>query len=326
MVRCVGYDPVVCRRLRILCWSAWPCSGESEAGGRRGAERRECAGRERRTRLCRGRAAVPARRERRDAAWGQPAWAGQRSDLVARSPVARGAGHSARSGIEPIPGRADRAVCAPRRRIGDPPAYPEELDHRAGRLGTRAGRTRGRGHPACHRDEYPRVPAGDDRPGQRRGQPGGNSFHWVGDLETLPASGGPAAVVRSWAGGLLELAGWWPDGSGLLYWPDSQGSASLAADGLPLDSIQLGSGAPRTLVATMLVHGSWIAFAPGGHELAVVSGGNREIWLGGKAVTICGQSASCKQVPQPSGTVSTQPAWSPASRLTFARGSASGPF
>jgi Tol biopolymer transport system component len=162
--------------------------------------------------------------------------------------------------------------------------------------------------------------------GETRGQPGSNSFHWVGDLETLSASGGPAAVVRTWAGGLLELAGWWPDGSGLLYWPDSQGSASLAADGLPLDSIQLGSSAPRTLVANMLVHGSWLAFAPGGRELAVVSGGNREIWLGGKAITICGQSTGCKQVLQPSGTVSMQPGWSPAGRLTFARGSASGPF
>jgi hypothetical protein len=162
--------------------------------------------------------------------------------------------------------------------------------------------------------------------GETHGQPGTNSFHWVGDLETLSASGGLAAVVRSWAGGLLELAGWWPDGSGLLYWPDFQGSASLAADGLPLDSIQLGSSAPRTLVASMLVHGSWIAFAPGGRDLAVVSGGNREIWLGGKAITICGQSTSCKQVLQPSGTVSMQPGWPPAGRLTFARGSASGPF
>jgi Tol biopolymer transport system component len=158
------------------------------------------------------------------------------------------------------------------------------------------------------------------------GQPGSNSFHWVGELETMPASGGTGTVVRSWADGLLELAGWWPDGSGLLYWPDPQGSASLAADGLPLDSIQLATGVSRTLVTGMLVHSSWIAFAPGGHELAVVSGGNREIWLGGKAITVCGQSVSCKPVAQPSGTVSTQPSWSPAGRLTFARGSASGPF
>ncbi len=163
--------------------------------------------------------------------------------------------------------------------------------------------------------------------GETSGQPGSDSFHWIGKLETLPASGGPATVVRSWAGGLLELAGWWPDGSGLLYWPDPQGSASLAADGLPLDSIQLGAtSAPRMLIASMLVHSSWIAFAPGGHELAAVSGGNREIWLGGKAIAICGQSASCRLVLNPAGTVSTQPSWSPAGRLTFARGSASGPF
>ena len=163
--------------------------------------------------------------------------------------------------------------------------------------------------------------------GETSGKPGSNSFHWIGQLETLQASGGPAAVVRSWASGLLELAGWWPDGSGLLYWPDPQGSASLAADGLPLDSIGLGAtSARRTLTAIMLVHSSWIAFAPGGHELAVVSGGNREIWMGGKAITVCSETAGCRSVPQLSGTVSTQPTWSPGGRLTFARGSASGPF
>jgi hypothetical protein len=163
--------------------------------------------------------------------------------------------------------------------------------------------------------------------GETSGQPGSNSFHWIGQLETLPTTGGPATVVRSWSGGLLELAGWWPDGSGLLYWPDPQGSASLAADGLPLDSIGLvATSARRTLASSMLVHSSWIAFAPGGHEVAVVAGGNREIWQGGKAITVCGETASCRRVPQPSGTVSTQPGWSPGGRLTFARGSASGPF
>ena len=163
--------------------------------------------------------------------------------------------------------------------------------------------------------------------GATSGKPGSNSFHWIGQLETLPASGGPATAIRSWDAGLLELAGWWPDGSGLLYWPDPQGSASLAADGLPLDSIGLAAtSARRTLAASMLVHGSWIAFAPGGHELAVVSGGDREIWMGGKAITVCGETASCRSIPQPSGTVSTQPSWSPGGRLTFARGSASGPF
>jgi hypothetical protein len=158
------------------------------------------------------------------------------------------------------------------------------------------------------------------------GAPGSNGFHYVSRLETIRASGGRIRVVYSLSGTVLILAGWWPDGSGLLFWPDPQGSGSIAADGLPLDSIAIGAPRPRTLVASMLVHQSWIAFAPGGGALAAVSGGDREIWLGGKQITICQQSGACTPVAQPSGVVSLQPSWSPDGRLVFARASASGPF
>jgi TolB protein len=149
---------------------------------------------------------------------------------------------------------------------------------------------------------------------------------WRGTLELLNPAGGPPQVVRASKGDVLELAGWWPDGSGLLYWPDVQGSASIAADGLPLDSLTLASGQSRQL-AFMLVHSSWLAFSPGGHAVAVVSGGYREIWGDHKQVRICRSAGGCAAVAQPAGVVSLQPSWSPdGATVVFTRASASGPF
>jgi hypothetical protein len=59
----------------------------------------------------------------------------------------------------------------------------------------------------------------------------------------------------------------------------------------------------------------------------VVSGGDREIWLGHKQIARCRPSGGCTPVPQPPGVVSLDPSWSPGGRwLVFARASASGPF
>ena len=154
------------------------------------------------------------------------------------------------------------------------------------------------------------------------GRPG-----WQSRLELLNPAGGPPRVVTAGNGSVLELAGWWPDGSGLLFWPDPQGSGSIAADGLPLDTVSPAGGRPRELADTMLVHGSWVAFAPGGHAAAVVAGGYREIWGGHKQVTICHPAGGCAAVAQGSGVVSLDPSWSPDGKLlVFARASAAGPF
>lgn len=156
----------------------------------------------------------------------------------------------------------------------------------------------------------------------KRSRPG-----WRSRLELLSPAGGPPTVVTSSNGNQLELAGWWPTGSGLLYWTDPQGSESIAADGLPLSSVSLPQRRSRRLVATMLVHSSWLAFAPGGRTAAVVSAGYREIWLGDKLITLCHSSAGCTPVVQAPGVVSLDPSWSPGGgRLVFARFSASGPF
>jgi Tol biopolymer transport system component len=150
---------------------------------------------------------------------------------------------------------------------------------------------------------------------------------WHGDLDVLGVTGGPPAVAITSTGNVLELAGWWPDGQGLLYWLDFQGSASLAADGLPLDTVPLGTHSPRTLVPAMLVHGSWLAFSPRGNAVAAVSGGGRVIWSGGKQITLCPVAGRCTPVAQPAGVVSVDPSWSPrGTAIAFAQLSASGPF
>lgn len=150
---------------------------------------------------------------------------------------------------------------------------------------------------------------------------------WHSGLDVLSMTGGPPTVVTTTTANVLDLAGWWPDSAGLLYWFDFQGSGSIAADGLPLDSVALGAHQPHTLIRPMLVHGSWLAFSAHGHTLAAVSGGNRVIWSGGKQITLCAAAGSCTPVAQPAGVVSIDPSWSPGgTAVTFARLSASGPF
>jgi Tol biopolymer transport system component len=150
---------------------------------------------------------------------------------------------------------------------------------------------------------------------------------WRGKLDVLKAAGGrPRTVLAGKSNAALWLAAWWPDGSGLLYWMDPSGSASISADGLPLYTVPLAAHRPH-LLAGMLVHPSWLAFSPDKHTVAVVAGGSREIWQGGKHVAICRSSGSCTSVPQPAGVVDLQASWSPNGKtLVFMRASASGPF
>lgn len=70
------------------------------------------------------------------------------------------------------------------------------------------------------------------------------------------------------------IAGVTPNGRYVLYWPNLAGSASIAADGLPLDAVPVTGGPSRTLVHTMLAYPDYLAAC--GVRLLVTAGGLRE--------------------------------------------------
>jgi hypothetical protein len=150
-----------------------------------------------------------------------------------------------------------------------------------------------------------------------------NAFtkHWSSRLVVYPASAGTGRVVTTSHQNVLELAGWWPDGSGLLAWIDPQGSGSIAADGLPLIEVPLATGVAHRLVGAMLPHASWIAASTSHNEIAIIEGGDRELTLGHIALAIC-TTTHCTKVAQPARRVSFDPGWSLSGQPTVVRDAA----
>ncbi|HEX6509107.1 MAG TPA: hypothetical protein VF221_15875 [Chloroflexota bacterium] len=130
------------------------------------------------------------------------------------------------------------------------------------------------------------------------------------------------APIPSSRNNAIMLAGWWPDGKELLYWLDPQFSASLAADGLPLFTLNPASGAVRSLAYT-LHYSDWLAPAPSGGQIAIVRGLDRSSYFG-KHIDICSEgAATCAPLAASSGTVSEDPAWSPSgNKVAFVRATA----
>lgn len=150
--------------------------------------------------------------------------------------------------------------------------------------------------------------------------------HISSSLDTVAATGGaPQVVYQVTDDTALQLAGWWPNGGGLLFWIDTGGSGSLRADGLPLSSLAIGSSAP-VQIARGLAGPQWLAPSPAGATLAVVAGGDRTLWSPGRDVERCDvPSGACQQVPIPAGTVGLAPAWTPSGGLLYAAVAAVGP-
>lgn len=126
-------------------------------------------------------------------------------------------------------------------------------------------------------------------------------------LYTVPITGGAPKrqYVANEAG--IELATW------NLLWLDPLHSSSIAADGLGL--VQLPSG---RVLTTTLVRRDWLSFS--GKRVLLVTGQGREP-MTDKALAICDlASVSCHTLPQPAGSVSLDPAWSPdGKRMAFVR-------
>ena len=136
-----------------------------------------------------------------------------------------------------------------------------------------------------------------------------------GVVLVVPVDGGRSHVVTSSANNGFEVASWWPNGKGLIFWLDRDFSASIAADGLPLQSLDLATGR-RTTLATTLTYANWLAWSPDGTTLAVVAGNNRSVWNGGKHIELCTFPAgTCTRLAQPADTISLDPAWTASGNL-----------
>lgn len=108
-------------------------------------------------------------------------------------------------------------------------------------------------------------------------------------IDVFVSSDGIAATAIGFSrSDALVIDGWWADGQGLLAWSDPHGSASLAANGLPLVSYPL-AGEPAP-VASTLVYPSFAV--PGANGVTLVTGGDRYLWSA-KTIRQCTVSAHC---------------------------------
>jgi TolB protein len=125
------------------------------------------------------------------------------------------------------------------------------------------------------------------------------------------------------AGDGIILGGWWPNERGLYLWPDPLHSASIAADGLDLLSVALPEAKVVSL-GTTLPTPRVLAFSPDGSQVVVMTGGFRFIGQNKTLERCFVGSNQCTPIPQPAGSVSVAPSWSPDGRsIAFVRGGSS---
>ncbi|HWP96577.1 MAG TPA: biopolymer transporter Tol [Syntrophomonadaceae bacterium] len=107
----------------------------------------------------------------------------------------------------------------------------------------------------------------------------------------------------------IQVASWWPDGRGIIFWSIPIYSQSLAADGTGLYSYRFGDKSPQ-LLSTGLVHRDWLSLAADG-RLLYIAGSGRIAWTG-KWLELCNvETGLLKKITPPQGNVILDPSFSP---------------
>lgn len=128
-------------------------------------------------------------------------------------------------------------------------------------------------------------------------------------LFTVDINGGqPVKHLKTPEAGII-LAGWQPDGNGLLYWLNPSRGASAAADGLGLWSLQLAETKPKPLT-TGLINKEWQSFSPQGQLLTVV-GEERIVWANKSLAVVNPKTGQLQHLANPNGCVAIDPQFSP---------------
>jgi len=123
-------------------------------------------------------------------------------------------------------------------------------------------------------------------------------------------------VYPSFATGLR----WSPNGRYLAYYLHPN-SASLAADGVQLQVLDLKQPGKPLDLGTSLQYRQWLAWSPDGDKLAFIQGGNREATYNKRLCTVTLPAGKITFYDVP-GKVDTQPLWLPTPRegVLFCRG------
>lgn len=122
--------------------------------------------------------------------------------------------------------------------------------------------------------------------------------------------------------GQALLAGWSGDGSHLLFWQAGTPSASLPADGAPLYALPATGGDPQPVagdgqtVPIILPWPDYVAPAPTGHWLALVTGSGRQTWQN-KQLVVTSLDGN-QPLTTLAADVALSPTWAPnAGRLAY---------
>jgi dipeptidyl aminopeptidase/acylaminoacyl peptidase len=138
------------------------------------------------------------------------------------------------------------------------------------------------------------------------------------ELDTLDVNTGARRVAINRPHADATFAGWSPDGRWLLYWAQAQCSASLSADGWPLDIVPARGGQPSRAVAHMLLYPDFLTWC--GRTLVAASGPSRETQLD-SALVATGPPLWRQRTIAPAGRLSwVSPTCAPSGRVLAAAG------